>query len=72
MTDKCRRCGGSMVPSKALLNTWVAGVPDFPGSEDLTGQTMHHGGPGKLVDCLKCADCGWSLLPTPPSTEGGE
>lgn len=57
MNDKCKKCGGEMGPGEAMEMTWV-GYPDFPGCEAVT---MHYGGPGKLVDCFKCKDCGWSV-----------
>lgn len=60
MTDphKCRKCGGTMAPSKAIEQTYT-GVPDFPGDDNIT--TLSQGGPGVLVDCLKCRACGWSV-----------
>lgn len=56
---KCRRCGGKMKPSKAIEQTW-RGSADFPGMEVVT---MSPGGPGRLVDCLKCECCGHSVTP---------
>ena len=58
---RCRKCGGEMRPGKATGQTWKPGIPDFPGQTDLRGQTMHVGGPGKLIDAMKCVDCGWSV-----------
>lgn len=55
--DTCKRCGCAMVPGVALENTWV-GMPDFIG--DSHPMTVHPGGTGKLVACLKCPRCGWS------------
>ena len=67
----CQRCDGDMKPSKALLETCVIGILDFPGSDDMRGQTMSAGGPGKLVDCLKCCKCGYSVMViTQPSSAG--
>ena len=43
---------------------WVRGIPDFLGEPDNTQnlvQTMHAGGPGKLIHCLKCPNCGYSV-----------
>lgn len=57
MTDNCKKCGGEMTKGKAMEMT-VVGVPDFPGCDVVT---MSFGGPGKLVDCMKCKDCGWSV-----------
>lgn len=45
----------------ALVSGMVAGLPDFPGQIDLRGQTLSPGGPGHLVDVLKCPDCGHSV-----------
>jgi len=47
-----------MVPGKAIENTYV-GLPDFIGDTHIC--TVSPGGPGKLVDCLKCPSCGWSV-----------
>lgn len=57
--ERCRHCGGAMRPGIALVQT-VTGSPDFPGCEAVT---MSPGGPGKLIDCLKCESCGWSMQP---------
>lgn len=46
----CRKCGGQMRPGKAIAQT-------FDCSDE---GTMSPGGPGKLVDCLKCEACGAS------------
>lgn len=53
----CRRCGGQMKPGIALEQTYT-GRPDFPGGEAVT---MSAGGPGRLIDCMKCEKCGWSV-----------
>lgn len=55
--QRCPRCGGAMKRGKALVST-VTGSPDFPGGEVVT---LSAGGPGRLVDCLKCAECGHSV-----------
>lgn len=55
-SGKCNRCGGEMKPGQALENTLV-GEPD-----DIGGcVTLSPGGPGKLVPCMKCAECGRSV-----------
>jgi hypothetical protein len=63
MTEQlCTKCGGEMQPSKALEQTWKPSLPDFlcdPLDRNL--KTMQPGGPGNLIDCLKCVDCGWSM-----------
>lgn len=56
--DKCKKCNGTMKPSKAIAQVFV-GSPDFIGDTDCV--TMSPGGPGKLVDCMKCEKCGWSV-----------
>jgi hypothetical protein len=54
---KCPKCNGKMSYGKALQQTYT-GSPDFAGGEVVT---MSPGGPGKLVVCWKCQDCGWSV-----------
>lgn len=54
----CKKCNGPMKPGQAIAQTFTSGAPDFTG--DKHGITMSAGGPGKLVDCLKCEVCGWS------------
>lgn len=55
----CRKCAGNMKTGQAMAQTFSAGRPDFPG--DAHGVTMSPGGPGKLIECLKCEVCGWSV-----------
>lgn len=57
----CKQCGGDMNPGKALAQTFVGGMPDFEG--DTHSSTFSAGGPGKMVECLKCEKCGWSTTP---------
>ena len=59
--DDCRKCGGTMKPGKAMGQTFVGGVPDFIG--ETHSSTFSAGGPGVLIDCMKCVDCGWSVTP---------
>ena len=56
---KCKRSGKDveMVKSQAMAST-TAGAEDFPNSWIVT---HYSGGPGRLVDCLKCPECGWSV-----------
>lgn len=54
---RCKHCHTPMVPGLAIEQTYT-GAPDFPGCEIVT---MSPGGPGKLIDCLKCPQCGWSV-----------
>lgn len=58
----CKKCGSPMQPGKAIAQT-VTGMPDFPG--DKSAVTLSAGGPGVLIDCMKCVACGWSMtVPT--------
>lgn len=47
-----------MKDGQATAQTIVPGTPDFPGDEV---RTFTAGGPGALVPCRKCEDCGWSV-----------
>ena len=60
----CRKCAGPMRAGKALAQT-MSGMPDFPG--DTVVVTLSPGGPGVLIDCLKCANCGWSVTGAVPA-----
>ena len=53
---RCPRCGAEMAAGMAIEST-VTGSPDFIGGEVVT---LSPGGPGKLVVCMKCIDCGYS------------
>lgn len=53
----CRHCGGGMKPGKAIAQTW-GGTPEWPGDPIYT---MSFEGPGRLIDCLKCEKCGYSI-----------
>ena len=57
--EGCRKCGGEIKPGKALAQTFT-GLPDFPGKEVVT---ISAGGPGRLIDCMKCEACGHSVTP---------
>ncbi len=48
-----------MIHGQAIQQTFTSGIPDFPG--DNVCITLSPGGPGKLVDVLKCRDCGHSF-----------
>jgi hypothetical protein len=54
----CRRCKAPMKSGKAMISS-LTGTPDFAGDEHAI--TLSPGGPGKLVPCLKCPDCGHSV-----------
>lgn len=53
----CKKCGALMRYGLAIEQTYT-GTPDFAGGEIVT---LSPGGPGKLIDCLKCPQCGWSV-----------
>jgi hypothetical protein len=53
----CIKCGGRMIESKALEEIY-SGTPDFTGGEVVT---MSPSGRARLIDCLKCEKCGWSV-----------
>ena len=62
--NRCKKCEGDMQPGVAIRNT-LTGMPDFPGDRHAT--TVSPGGPGKLIDCMKCTACGWSVTGSPVS-----
>ena len=43
---------------QAIAQT-VSGRPDFHGGEVVT---MSPGGPGQLINCMKCSRCGHSVV----------
>ena len=59
LADDCRKCGGEMKRGIATLQTFTAGTPDFAGDSHAT--TFSAGGPGEVIECLKCVECGWSV-----------
>lgn len=51
----CIRCRVPLEPGIALVQTTRS-------SSDLGGiYTVSPGGPGRIVQCLKCPNCGWSV-----------
>lgn len=61
-TGMCRRCGAALKPGIATKQTWVCGTPDFPGNDkNSPGQTLTCGGPGEMMKCSKCPECGHSV-----------
>jgi hypothetical protein len=60
LTAVCQHCGTPMRPGLAIEQTYLVSV-DFPGEPPSTGCTMSAGGPGTLVNCMKCSACGWSV-----------
>lgn len=60
----CPKCSGpdlsvGLVAGKAIEQTYTAGMPDFIG--ETRGITYSPGGPGRLIGCLKCPVCGYSI-----------
>lgn len=53
----CKKCGAAMKRGVAIEQTYT-GTPDFAGCDVCT---MSPGGSGKLVTCLKCQSCGFSI-----------
>lgn len=60
MTATCRRCQAQMQAGIALAQTYTAGTPDFPGDTHAT--TFSAGGPGEIIEVMKCTACGWSVV----------
>jgi len=60
--DICRRCKTPLAPGIAIQQGYT-GQADFTGGEVVT---MSAGGPGRVIDCMKCPTCGHSI------TGGGE
>lgn len=57
--ELCKHCGGKMEVGQALEEIYESGLPDFIG--DTRGITMSPSGKSKLVSCIKCVECGWSV-----------
>lgn len=53
---ECKKCGAGMKLGKAIEQTSVCHDRDMGGVV-----TMSPGGPGKLIDCWKCPECGYSI-----------
>ena len=54
----CRRCDAPMKPGIAMGQTYTShghagALPHIV--------TVSAGGPGVVIACLKCPDCGWSV-----------
>jgi len=56
----CRKCGAPMRPGKAIV-TLATGTSDF-GDGDVATMSPDPSKP-KMIDCLKCEQCGWSVTP---------
>lgn len=58
----CRKCGGAMKLGKAMGQTL-----------DCSDEgTCSPAGPGKLIDCMKCEACGWSVTAGVRTPDGGQ
>ena len=55
----CYKCGTKLKEGIATKQTYVGGMPDFPG--DKHASTFSAGGPGKVTTCWKCPKCGYSI-----------
>ena len=55
----CKKCNGEMIDSTALVQGY-SGLPEFPGDAVAVTMSQDHT-ETKLVDCLKCRECGWSV-----------
>lgn len=58
-TQTCAKCGGQMNPGIATGQTYTAGSPDFGPDDEIS--TLSAGGPGVVIQALKCEKCGWSV-----------
>jgi len=60
MTKKmnCKKCGGLMKRGVALENI-MSGIPDF--HDQRLAVTLSPTGRARLVGCLKCETCGYSV-----------
>lgn len=59
--NACRKCGGAMKPGKAMGQTM-----------DCSDEgTCSPAGPGKMVDCMKCMKCRWSVSVGVAPSDGG-
>ena len=54
----CRECG-TILEAGIALDDIVDGVPDFIGDDFVC--TVSPSGKAKLIKCLKCPRCGWSI-----------
>lgn len=54
----CRKCRILMLPGKAL-QSMLGGVGDFHDGDNVV--TLSPTGEARLIDCLKCPACGWSV-----------
>lgn len=55
--EQCKKCGADMQNGVAIGQTFT-GLPDF---FDGVVCTISPGGSGKIIECKKCPECGWSV-----------
>lgn len=55
----CRKCGGAMHCGMAM-ETLLVGTGDLDWKAPPV--TVSPGGPGRMVPCLKCVGCGYSII----------
>ena len=55
---RCKKCQTVLQPGIAMVSTLVGEEDDIGGLV-----TLSPGGPGRLVDCNKCPECGFSVIP---------
>lgn len=58
----CKKCGSNVKPSKAFNDTLIEHL-DLGSKKGDRGNTLSRNGKAKLVDCLKCTNCGHSWIP---------
>lgn len=56
----CAKCKIQMKTGKALQNN-LSGIPDFVGDDHCC--TVSPDGTARLIDCLKCPECGKCVSP---------
>lgn len=59
--NSCKRCGGLLEDSTALLNT-NASSNDFGNDAGQRGTTQSRIGIARMVSCKKCKECGHSFV----------
>ncbi len=64
----CPRCKVKMTDGQALIEE-LDGYPDFIGDDTVC--TLSASGRAKLIDCIKCPECGFSRTKGQPDKDGG-
>ena len=55
---KCGKCNVEMEKGQALQDK-LDGTPDFIGDDEVC--TVSPSGKAKMIECLKCPECGYSV-----------